>query len=222
MTARPRIGVTVSDRGAKLTWLAHWLAVRRAGGRPVRLSAGGRTDTMGLDGVVIGGGDDIGAEMYGGEVTLDLRIDPDRDRMERRALDWALHADVPVLGVCRGAQMINIHLGGTLHQDMYAAYRGLPRLRTPLARKRITLAPESRLARLMGGGRVAVNSLHHQAVNRLGRGLRVAARDAHRVVQALEDPAAGFLMGVQWHPEFLVFRRRHQALYRGLVRAARE
>ncbi|MEP2543949.1 MAG: gamma-glutamyl-gamma-aminobutyrate hydrolase family protein, partial [Alphaproteobacteria bacterium] len=73
MTARPRIGVTVSDRGAKLTWLAHWLAVRRAGGRPVRLSAGGRTDTMGLDGVVIGGGDDIGAEMYGGEVTLDLR-----------------------------------------------------------------------------------------------------------------------------------------------------
>jgi len=220
MTVRPRIGVTVSDRGATLTWLAHWLAVRRAGGRPVRLSAGGRTDTTGLDGVLIGGGDDIGAEMYGGEVTLDLRIDPDRDRMERRALDWALHAQVPVLGVCRGAQMINVHLGGTLHQDVHAAYRELPRLRTPLARKRITLARESRLARLMGGGRVAVNSLHHQAVNRLGRGLRVSARDAHRVVQALEHPAAGFLVGVQWHPEFLVFRRRHQALYRGLVRAA--
>lgn len=220
MTARPRIGVTVSDRGAMLTWLAHWLAVRRAGGRPVRLSAGGRTDTAGLDGVVIGGGDDIGAEMYGGEVTLDLRIDPDRDRMERRALDWALHADVPVLGVCRGAQMINIHLGGTLHQDMYAAYGSLPRLRTPLARKRITLVPDSRLAQLMGEGRVAVNSLHHQAVNRLGKGLRVSARDAHRVVQALEHPTAGFLMGVQWHPEFLVFRPRHQALYRGLVRAA--
>ena len=220
MTVRPRIGVTVSDRGATLTWLAHWLAVRRAGGRPVRLSAGGRTDTTGLDGVLIGGGDDIGAEMYGGEVTLDLRIDPERDRMERRALDWALHAQVPVLGVCRGAQMINVHLGGTLHQDVHAAYRELPRLRTPLARKRITLARESRLARLMGGGRVAVNSLHHQAVNRLGRGLRVSARDAHRVVQALEHPAAGFLVGVQWHPEFLVFRRRHQALYRGLVRAA--
>ncbi|MEQ9556943.1 MAG: type 1 glutamine amidotransferase [Rhodospirillales bacterium] len=220
MTVRPRIGVTVSDRGATLTWLAHWLAVRRAGGRPVHLSAGGRTDATGLDGVLIGGGDDIGAEMYGGEVALDVRIDPDRDRMERRALDWALHAEVPVLGVCRGAQMINVHLGGTLHQDVHAAYRELPRLRTPLARKRITLARESRLARLMGGGRVAVNSLHHQAVNRLGRGLRVSARDAHRVVQALEHPAAGFLMGVQWHPEFLVFRRRHQALYRGLVRAA--
>ncbi|MEQ9576143.1 MAG: type 1 glutamine amidotransferase [Rhodospirillales bacterium] len=220
MTARPRIGVTVSDRGATLTWLAHWLAVRRAGGRPVRLSAGGRTDTAGLDGVVIGGGYDMGAELYGGEVALDVRFDPDRDRMERRALDWALHAERPVLGVCRGAQMINIHLGGTLHQDVHAAYRELPRLRTPLARKRISLARDSRLARLMGGARVAVNSLHHQAVNRLGRGLRVSARDAHRVVQALEHPSEGFLMGVQWHPEFLVFRRRHQALYRGLVHAA--
>ncbi|MAN81283.1 MAG: gamma-glutamyl-gamma-aminobutyrate hydrolase [Rhodospirillaceae bacterium] len=221
MTARPRIGVTVSNKGARLTWLAHWLAVLRAGGRPVRLSVGGRTEVSGLDGLVIGGGDDIGAALYGGEVGLDVRIDPARDRMEQQALDVALHADLPILGVCRGAQMINIHLGGSLHQDVYAAYSGLPRLRTPLARKRISVAGGSRLARLMGGGRIAVNSLHHQAVKRLGRGLKVSARDAHRVVQAVENPAADFLVGVQWHPEFLIFHRRHQALYRGLVRAAR-
>jgi putative glutamine amidotransferase len=220
MTVRPRIGVTVSDRGATLTWLAHWLAVRRAGGRPVRLTAGGRSEVSGLDGLVIGGGDDIGAALYDGEIELDVRIDPDRDRMEQQALDAALHAELPVLGVCRGAQMINIHLGGSLHQDVHAAYAGLPRLRTPLARKQISVAGASRLAGLMGPGRVAVNSLHHQAVKRLGGGLRVSARDAHRVVQAIERPAGGFLIGVQWHPEFLVFRGRHQALYRGLVRAA--
>lgn len=221
MTAKPRIGVTVSERGARLTWLAHWLAVVRAGGRPVRLTATGRSGIDGLDGLVVGGGDDIGADLYGGEVALDVRIDPARDRMERLALDRALHADLPVLGVCRGAQMINIHFGGTLHQDIYAVYRDLPRLRTPLARKRIAVAPGSGLARLMGQGRLAVNSLHHQAVDRLGRGLRISARDAHRVIQATEHPGARFLIGVQWHPEFLIFRRRHQALYRGLLRAAK-
>jgi putative glutamine amidotransferase len=221
VSAKPRIGVTVSNRGAALTWFAHWLAVRRAGGVPVRMSVNGKTDVDGLDGLLIGGGDDIGAAMYGGELAFDVRIDPARDKMERRALDQALHRDLPVLGVCRGSQMINIHFGGTLHQDIYSVYDGLPRMRTPLARKHVTIRKGSRLARHMGAGRIAVNSLHHQSVAELGDGLRVAARDAHRVVQATEHRDADFVIGVQWHPEFLPFRRRHQALYRGLVRASR-
>ena len=222
MTVKPRIGVTVSNRGATMTWLAHWLAVKRAGGKPVRLSVNGKTDVDGLDGLVIGGGDDIGAGLYGGEPVPEVRIDPARDEMERKALDQALHREVPVLGVCRGSQMINVHLGGTLHQDMYSVYEGLPRMRTPLARKHITIRPASQLARVMGAGRIAVNSLHHQSVAKLGQGVRVAARDAHRVVQATEHADARFLIGVQWHPELLPFRRRHQSLYRGLVEAARE
>jgi len=222
VSAKPCIGVTVSSRGAAATWFAHWLAVRRAGGLPLRLAADGRTGADGLDGLIIGGGDDIGADLYGGELTLNVRIDTARDRMERRALDTVLGAGLPVLGICRGAQMINIHLGGTLHQDIYETFSNLPRLRTVLAHKNVTVLPDSRLARVMGGGRIAVNSLHHQAVDRLGAGVRVSARDTHGVVQAIEQLGAGFLIGVQWHPEFLIFRGRHQALYRGLVRAAGE
>ncbi|MEQ8227830.1 MAG: type 1 glutamine amidotransferase [Rhodospirillales bacterium] len=220
MTGRPKIGVTVSNRGATLTWLAHWLAVWRAGGQAVRLSVNGKTNTDDLDGLVIGGGDDIGADLYGGELALNVRIDAARDRLEQHVLDDALHAELPVLGICRGSQMINIHFGGTLFQDIYDRFQDLPRMRTILARKQISIAPDSRLAGLMGGARVAINSLHHQAVDRLGQGLKVSARDAHNVIQATEHPDVPFLIGVQWHPEFLIFRCRHQNLFRGLVRAA--
>ena len=220
MTKRPRIGVTVSNRGAAMSWLANWLAVTRAGGRAVRMSVNGKTDIDGLDGLIIGGGDDIGAGLYGGELSLDLRIDEARDAMEQGALDQALHADLPVMGVCRGSQMINIHLGGTLHQDIYTVYQDLPRMRTVLARKNVSIKEGTRLRRLMGGEQAKVNSLHHQAVDRLGDGLIVAARDGGGVIQATEHPGEDFLIGVQWHPEFLIFHHRHQNLFRGLVAAA--
>ena len=220
MRKRPRIGVTVSNRGAAMSWLANWLSVTRAGGKAVRMSVNGKTDIDGLDGLIIGGGDDIGAGLYGGELSLDLRIDEARDAMEQGALDQALHADLPVMGICRGSQMINIHLGGTLHQDIYTVYQDPPRMRTVLARKDVSIKEGTRLARLMGGERAKVNSLHHQAVDRLGDGLIVAARDGGGVIQATERPGDGFLIGVQWHPEFLIFHHRHQNLFRGLVAAA--
>ncbi len=220
MRKRPRIGVTVSNRGAAMSWLANWLAVTRAGGRAVRMSVNGKTDIDGLDGLIIGGGDDIGAGLYGGELSLDLRIDEARDAMEQGALDQALHADLPVMGICRGSQMINIHLGGTLHQDIYTVYQDLPRMRTVLARKNVSIKEGTRLRRLMGGERAKVNSLHHQAVDRLGDGLIVAARDGGGVIQATEHPGEDFLIGVQWHPEFLIFHHRHQNLFRGLIAAA--
>tara|TARA_B100000965_G_scaffold108413_1_gene89615 strand:+ start:288 stop:968 length:681 start_codon:yes stop_codon:yes gene_type:complete len=220
MRKRPRIGVTVSNRGAAMSWLANWLAVTRAGGRAVRMSVNGKTDIDGLDGLIIGGGDDIGAGLYGGELSLDLRIDEARDAMEQGALDQALHADLPVMGICRGSQMINIHLGGTLHQDIYTVYQDLPRMRTVLARKSVSIKEGTRLRRLMGGEQAKVNSLHHQAVDRLGDGLIVAARDGGGVIQATEHPGEDFLIGVQWHPEFLIFHHRHQNLFRGLIAAA--
>ena len=222
MTRRPRIGVTVSARGSTLTWLCHWFALWRAGARAVRLAAGGRTGIDGLDGLVIGGGDDIGADLYGGEVLPTVRTDPPRDRLEMDLLAKALERRLPVLGICRGAQLLNVHLGGTLHGDIHKVYDGVPRLRTVLPRKSVTVTEGSRLAALVGGGTRRVNSLHHQSVDRLGKGLRVVARDGHGIVQAVENPDAPFLIGVQWHPEFLIFQRDQRGLYRGLVEAARK
>jgi putative glutamine amidotransferase len=217
---RPVIGVTTSRHKSLLAWFCDWLAVTRAGGTAVRIMPGGPVpDAADLDGLVVGGGDDIGADLYKGELTLDVRTDPARDRLERDLLDAVLPRAIPILGICRGAQMINVHLGGSLHRDIYEVYSAKRRLRTVLPRMDVHIEPGTRLNAILDKDRYRVNSLHHQAVDRLGDGLRVAARDDHGVVQAVESPGAPFLFGVQWHPEFLIFWRSQQSLFRALVRA---
>ena len=176
----------------------------------------------GLDGLIIGGGDDIGAEIYGGTVLPDVRIDPERDKLELKLLEEALERGVPVLGICRGSQIINVALGGTLHTDIYEVYVQAPRMRTVLARKTIRMEPGSRLDRIVRCNPCRVNALHHQSVDRVGRGLKVVAHDEAGVIQAIEGGDDRFLMGVQWHPELLVFSAPQQRLFQALAEAARE
>jgi putative glutamine amidotransferase len=223
MNGRPTIGVTSSLGGGRYMWWANWLSLTLLGARPVRLVAPRPDmDIETFDGLLIGGGDDIGAELYGGQTTLDVRIDPKRDALELDLLRRADPLGIPVLGVCRGAQMLNVAKGGSLHSDIYALAPDMPRLWTPLPRKRVEIVPDSRLAGLIGEEWLSVNSLHHQAVDRLGDGLAVAGRDEYGLVQAIEDRSAAFRIGVQWHPEFLVYRSRQRRLMRALVGAARD
>lgn len=220
MRARPVVGITTSRNKSTLAWACDWLSVWRAGGRPLRIMPGRDIPVERLDALIIGGGDDIGADLYDGEIRLDVRIDPERDLLEKRLLDTALVRGLPVLGICRGAQMINVHQGGTLHSDIYEAFDGARRMRTVLPRKRITIDTASRLFAILDRATCRVNSLHHQSVNVLGEGLSIAAHDDDGIVQAIEDSARPFLLGVQWHPEFLIFNRPQQRLFRALVRAA--
>ncbi len=218
---RPRIGVTASRRGGRFMWWCNRLAVFRAGGRAVRLRPGDPLVLDRLDGLVIGGGDDITATLYGGELDPAVRIDPERDRLELGLLETAASRNWPTLGICRGAQMINVAFGGTLHADIHAIYREAPRLRTVMPRKTVRIEPGSRLHAILDCERCRVNALHHQSVDRLGRGLRVVARDEYDIVQGVERPEPPFLIGVQWHPEFLILDHGQQRLFRRLVTAAR-
>nr|WP_299245473.1 gamma-glutamyl-gamma-aminobutyrate hydrolase family protein [uncultured Halomonas sp.] len=216
---RPRIGITTSDHKSLLAWWCDWLAVWRAGGKPVRLSPS-RPIPDDLDGLVIGGGDDIGAQLYGGEVQLDVRVDPQRDTLELSLLKRFLPDDCPVLGICRGAQIINVHLGGSLVSDIYTSYEHIKKRRTVLPRKTVDITVGSRLHDLLEVSWCQVNSLHHQAINRAGRGIDIVAKDRDGLVQGIESRDHRFLIGVQWHPEFLIFNRPQQRLIRGLVDAA--
>lgn len=131
------------------------------------------------------------------------RPDPRRDVLEFELLRRAEKAGVPVLGICRGAQLINIARGGTLLFDVQSMFAERPRLRTIFPRRHVSVEPLSNLGRFLDARDIVVNSLHHHAAGRVPDSLRIVAREESGVVQAIEDPFAPFFLGVQWHPEYL-------------------
>ncbi|WP_108260446.1 gamma-glutamyl-gamma-aminobutyrate hydrolase family protein [Mangrovicoccus ximenensis] len=219
--ARPLIGVTVSRRSGWRIFPLVAFNIWLAGGRAVRWQAGREADVSAVHGLVIGGGDDISPDFYGGEFVTSARLDPARDELERRLVSEAWAQNTPILGICRGAQMINVALGGTLHQDAYKVYSTSRHVWTVLPRKTVSTMKGSRLARLMGRTGLRVNALHSQAVKDLGDGLVVAARDEGGMIQAVERIRDPFALGVQWHPEHLFYLRRQRRIFRALVTAAR-
>src|SRR6056297_1770274 len=128
------------------------------------------------------------------------RLDPARDELEQTLIGQALERQLPMLGICRGMQLINVALGGTLHQSLEGFYDEYPAIRSVLPRKRVVLEAGSRLADILGGPTCRVNALHRQAIDRLGTGLVSAAVEPSGVVQAFEATGDRWLIGVQWPP----------------------
>ena len=221
--ARPLIGVTTSDRSGWRIFPRVAFNIWLAGGRAVRWgTARGTPDIDAVDGIVIGGGDDISPDLYGGELITSARLDPGRDALERDLVERAMTKGKPVLGICRGAQMLNVALGGSLHENAYGVYTASRRYWTVLPRKCVEIEDGTRLSRLAGIPPMLVNALHSQSIDRLGQGLRVAARDGGGMVQAIERTSDPFAIGVQWHPEHLFYARRQRRLFAALVAAARK
>jgi gamma-glutamyl-gamma-aminobutyrate hydrolase PuuD/predicted ATP-grasp superfamily ATP-dependent carboligase len=221
---RPTIGVTLPERGDVLHWLALKFAIRLAGGHAVKLTAQAPRDPRTIDGLVFGGGSDVYPRTYEAQPKPGYRYDLARGDMEA---SWALAArrhDLPVLGICRGAQMLNVLAGGALHADLSnfaGAHLNPSPWRKLTHRESLKLRANSRLRQVIEQGRLRVNLIHQQAIDRLGVGLTVAARQDNGVIQAVEDGARKFWIGVQYHPELMVYRAAHRRLFRGLVQAAR-
>jgi putative glutamine amidotransferase len=167
----------------------------------------------GLDGVFLPGGADVDPASYNEERhPLCDRSDPPRDQVELTLIRWAMEDRKPVLGVCRGVQLINLATGGTLYQDLNAQFPGSIKHdyfpfsgeypRDYLAHE-VRIAEQSRLGSILGASELKVNSLHHQGIKELGQGLVATAVAPDGLIEAAEWAGDHFLVGVQWHPEVL-------------------
>ena len=242
--ARPLIGVTTSE--VRLTQQVHPLpegdppqaelalgvvyarAVERAGGLPVVLPplADGAIGLLvdRLAGVCLSGGPDLDPAGY--DATRHAELGPVEPALDLFELAVARRADqrgIPVLGICRGAQALNVARGGTLHQHLPDVVGGSIDHRQAISGRQPThdvrIAPGSRLAAAVGSDPLAVNSFHHQAVDRLGAGLTATAWAPDGTIEGIEDAGGAFYLGVQWHAETLVDHPRHLALFEALVHA---
>jgi putative glutamine amidotransferase len=241
----PLIGITAHhaiiglkiESAVQSQLVSYLKALMGAGGAPVLVplglkEAGLRAVFERLDGLVLPGGPDVDPAHFGETPHEKLgRVDPALDHTELRLTRWALADDLPLLAICRGIQVLNVALGGSLIQDIPAQLpqalehhrfrqRGYP----PDDRAHpVAVEPNSRLATALGAERVVTNSRHHQAVKALAPGLSAVAHTADGLIEGVELPDARFAIGVQWHPENLVTTdpAMHR-LFETFVRAAQD
>lgn len=233
---KPRIGITTwteqKPRAPYLTLSQNYLdSVVRGGGSPWPIPVGADAAAYldALDGLVLSGGEDIWPRFYGEDPLPAVSYaDPARDRWEVSLVREARRRQMPIFGICRGHQLINVALGGTLWQDLPTQRPGglghyPPDLPMDELWQELRLVPgRSRLRAIFGQDTLEVNSFHHQAVKDLAPGLRATAHTADGVIEAFEADTEDFLLGVQFHPEALTARYpAFVELFRAFVDACR-
>lgn len=238
MSQRPVIGVVpLVDYKLESLWMlpGYFDAVAEAGGVPVMLPLTADAEALScaldvVDGVVVGGGQDVDPSLYGerGQQAAALcgELCPERDAMEALLVPELVARDVPTLGICRGIQVANAVLGGTLWQDLprqrpsVVEHHGKPPYDQPV--HSVEVLARTPLAACVGAGELAVNSYHHQALRDMAPGLEVMAAAADGVVEAVWRPASRFFWAVQWHPEFAhKVDEPSRKIFSALVEAAR-
>jgi putative glutamine amidotransferase len=238
---RPLIGVTTSlaprddSHGRKFhqAYAPIAFALERAGGLPVLIPSGVEAETLReiynrVDGVLLPGGGDIDPSRYAATPHPQThQPDENRDFAEITVARWAIEDDRPLLGICRGHQLLNVALGGRLIQDIPS------QLETPLQHDHslavsrthrahdVRITPESRLAQIMGQTEYSVNSLHHQCVETPGEGLVVTSYAPDGIIESVERPDKHFVLSVQWHPEDMDEDAMNR-LFRAFVEAAQQ
>lgn len=235
----PLIGITTNQDSTNLTSVSSTLssayvtAIRAAGGLPVMIPNEFPLDHLAdlrsrLDGILFSGGGDIESFRFQNKDNTHTRgASPDRDELEIQLARMAVETDWPFLGICRGAQIINVALGGTLYTDIPTQYPTLIRHASPKAKGRdflahqVTLLPGSRLHGILQQEHIAVNSHHHQAVLDPAAGLQITVRAEDDLIEGFELPGHRFGIGVQWHPECLQMFLEQCRIFNAFIQAAR-
>lgn len=211
---KPIIAITAfaeDDLSSRLN-VAYSKSIIEAGGIPLILPLGVDEDIAQIlsmaDGLLLSGGHDVHPFHFGAEPTPKLgKIHPERDAVELALIQAAMTRQMPIFGICRGIQILNVALGGTLYQDIESEYHSSKMLKHAqqaargVATHYVQIAPDNLLMTIVGEEKIAVNSFHHQAINVLAETLDVAAKSSDGIVEAVVHETMPFCIAVQWHPE---------------------
>ena len=240
---KPLIGITLTPRYPHPRHSKHALpydriahayveSIQKAGGIPILLPTLLKSDEIKrlrshLDGILLSGGGDIEITRFNGKPSKTVSdVSPDRDEMEYALVQMSLESNWPLFGICRGMQVINAVMGGTLYTDIPEQYDSKTAHNLPEENGRdypaheVRIIEGTRLAAIMEKKLLHVNSFHHQGVLKVAEGLVVNATASDDLIEGLEYPVQRFLIGVQWHPECLQKSSEQRALFETFIHAA--
>jgi putative glutamine amidotransferase len=224
---KPIVGITASVIDTRLQVKETYLqAILSNGALPVVMAYASDADQIDgylrrVDGLLISGGADVDPAYYGEEPLPVLgKIFPARDRFEIALIREAARRDIPILAICRGMQVVNVAMGGSLYQDVSLYRPDVLQHMQPSAyhvpTHTVEIAPDTQLHRIMGRTEIRTNSMHHQSVKEPAPGFVVSAKAKDGVIEAIESPSHRFFLAVQWHPEELA---AHDPMAQRLFRA---
>lgn len=218
MGKKPLVGVCLPDEGNFFAYLFIKLNLTLQGACSVRLRPSKENVEFNkVDGLILSGGDDIDPTIYGeDEDAHNTSLDKARDSFELEMIDRAYKKRVPILGICRGAQLINIYFEGTLYPTIFELDKYMEHENSIFPIKNAIIKKISKLFSIIKKKEVAINSIHNQAIKKVGDDLKVTA--CHdKIIEAIEKEDYPFLLGVQWHPEYLIYLKEHRLIFEKFV-----
>jgi putative glutamine amidotransferase len=246
--SKPKIAITGPNLSGFTAWFFTALNIRIAGGKPIRVTPESFDGVFDYDGIIIGGGSDIHPEHFIKEDSIPVKrslwlklkecllypmelmsrlssseYDKNRDDMEIKFIHYALDNNLPILGICRGHQLLNAELGGTMYESTLPLLENAPRIRSPFPRKTVLYTTsDSLISRIAGEDPLKVNAIHSQAVAQPAEDLKVTAKEEAGINQVIESKNSDKVLGVQWHPEYLFYMKAHRKIFSWLIQEAKQ
>ncbi|RXJ83891.1 gamma-glutamyl-gamma-aminobutyrate hydrolase family protein [Arcobacter sp. CECT 8985] len=221
MHKKPIIGICLPNSGNKFAEFFIRLSLFLSNAKAVSLRPNDHSSKDKIDGLLLSGGSDINPLLYGGNKEAhNTKLDKKRDAFELEMIKSAVNRKIPIFGICRGAQLLNIFFDGDLFPTVLDIEEYLIHKNSIFPIKDIFIKKRSKLFDIIKKDKIKANSLHNQAINKVGEDLKVTAKH-EGLVQAIEKKNYPFMLAVQWHPEYLFYMKEHRKLFNDFVNACK-
>lgn len=223
MVRKPLIGIALPDDGNFFAEIFIKLNLRLQGANSVTFRPSKEIKNLhNIDGLILSGGNDINPQLYGANKDAhNTELDKERDAFELDLLDFAYEKQLPILGICRGAQLINIYFEGNLHAKILDLDEYLIHKNSIFPIKKAQIKDDTTLLETVEENPIVINSIHNQAINKVGEELKVSAKH-ESIIESVEKKDYPFLLAVQWHPEYLIYLKEHRNIFKKLVEHSRQ